>query len=103
MLGKGGLDRLIGINAREHDLYEVEATGEGADLINAFCPGSHHAWLAFGRMSRDEDLKVRVLGDSSAGGPAHLCSTLKFKFRGEWILPPGPRVRDRPNSRSTLP
>ena len=88
-LGRGGLSRIIGANAQERDLYEVEPSAEGADLIHAFCPGSRRAWLAFGRMVEARPLRVRVIGDNPAGGPARLCHTFDFAYRGEWKLPGG--------------
>ncbi|MFI4933989.1 MAG: hypothetical protein ACHP7N_05190 [Caulobacterales bacterium] len=91
VLGRGGLDALIGPGAHEHDLYEVQPLGEGVDLIRAFCPGSKRAWMAFGRLLLNRDLRVRVLGDSP-GGQARLCETLDFNFQGEWRLPPGAGV-----------
>jgi hypothetical protein len=98
VLGPGGLSRLIGANAPERDLYEVEPGDEGSEMIRAFCPGSARAWLAFSRMTEARPLRVQVIGDNPAGGPARLCHTLDFNFRGEWKLPPGPGVpfRDLP-------
>ena len=91
-LGRGGLTRLIGANAQERDLYEVEPKAEGAELIRAFCPGSHRAWLAFSRLVEARPLRVQVIGDDPAGGPARLCHTFEFQFRGEWKLPGGAGV-----------
>jgi hypothetical protein len=91
-LGPGGLSRLIGPNAQERDLYEVEGKAEGAELIQAFCPGSRRAWLAFGRLVEARPLRVQVIGDDPAGGPARLCHTLDFAYRGEWKLPGGQGV-----------
>lgn len=102
VLGRGGLSALIGDRAQERDLYEVEPSDEGLDLIHAFCPGSTRAWLAFGRLVENQDLRVQVLGDDPQVGPkparAKLCETLQFSFHGEWRLPPGPGVpiRDIP-------
>jgi hypothetical protein len=89
VLGHGGLSRLIGANAQERDLYEVEPSQEGLELIHAFCPGSNRAWLAFSRLVEARPLRVQAIGDNPAGGPAHLCHTLDFQFRGEWKLPGG--------------
>jgi hypothetical protein len=89
VLGAGGLTRLIGANAQERDLYEVEQNQEGRELIHAFCPGSDRAWLAFSRLVEARPLRVQAIGDNPAGGPAHLCHTLDFQFRGEWKLPEG--------------
>ncbi len=94
VLGPGGLSRLIGEGGRERDLYEVSPTAEGEDLIHAFCPGSSRAWLAFGKLAYDRDLRVRVIGDSLDGGPAHLCQSLAFNFHGEWKVPAGQPVVD---------
>jgi hypothetical protein len=102
VLGRGGLSALIGAQAPERDLYEVEPSDEGMDLTHAFCPGSHHAWLAFGRLVAGRDLRIRVLGDDpgDAGKARHarLCQTFDFAYRGEWRLPPGSGVpmRDLP-------
>lgn len=87
LLGPGGLSRLIGPGGRERDLYEVEPADQGVELIHAFCPGSSRAWLAFGRLVEGRPLRVRVIGDNPAGGPARLCQTLDFQFRGEWKQP----------------
>lgn len=86
-LGPGGLSRLIGASAQERDLYEVEPKAEGEELIHAFCPGSRRAWLAFGRLVEARPLRVRVIGDDPSGGPARLCHTFEFAYRGEWKLP----------------
>jgi len=88
VLGAGGLSRLIGRAAQERDLYAVLPDGQGADLIHAFCPGSNRAWLAFGRLVEGRPLRVWVLGDAPSG-PARLCQTFEFNYRGEWKLPTG--------------
>jgi hypothetical protein len=95
VLGSGGLSRLIGANAQERDLYEVEPSQEGTELIHAFCPGSDRAWLAFSRLVEARPLRVQVIGDNPAGGPARLCHTLDFQFQGEWKLPQGNGVPAR--------
>jgi hypothetical protein len=91
-LGAGGLNRLIGANAQERDLYEVKGGDQGADLVRAFCPGSSRAWLAFGRLVEGRPLRVQVIGDAPSG-PAKLCHTLDFNYRGEWKLPSGLGVK----------
>jgi len=88
-LGRGGLSALIGAHATERDLYEVLPKDDGAALIAAFCPGAKHAWMSFGRVRSDSDLRVYVLGDGAAGGATHVCQTLDYSFHGEWRLPPG--------------
>jgi len=95
ILGAGGLNRLIGDAAQERDLYEVTPDAQGAEMIHAFCPGSHRAWLAFSRMVETVPLRVQVIGDTPSGGPAHLCHTLDFLFHGEWKLPQGNGVPAR--------
>jgi hypothetical protein len=92
-LGRGGLDALIGQAARERDLYEVLPAEEGEAMIAALCPGSKHAWMAFGRLKPFRDLRVHVLGDGPQG--AHLCRTLDFSFHGEWQAPATRTVDDR--------
>jgi hypothetical protein len=95
-LGAGGLSRLIGPNAQERDLYQVEPDGQGEDLIHAFCPGSTRAWLAFSRLVEGKPLRVQVIGDAPGGGASRLCHTLDFSYRGEWKTPgrDGPTQRD---------
>ena len=88
-LGHGGLSALIGPGAPERALYEVQPKDDGQALISAFCPGAKHAWMSFGRLLNDADLRVFVLGDGGAGGATRLCHTLDFTFHGEWRLPPG--------------
>ena len=88
-LGHAGLSPLIGRHATERALYEVQAKDDGPALISAFCPGAKHAWMSFGRISNDSDLRIYVLGDDGPGGAARLCQTLDFGFHGEWRLPPG--------------
>ena len=95
VLGAGGLSRLIGAAAHERDLYEVQPTDQGAEMIRAFCPGSTRAWMAFSRLAEGVPLRVQVLGDAPGGGRARVCQTLNFNYRGEWRLPPGQGVRER--------
>ena len=102
-LGRGGLSALIGAGAPERDLYEVLPTGDGPAMVAAFCPGARRAWMAIGRLRENRDLRVFVLGDSPAGGPAHLCRTLAFNFHGEWRLPPGAKFDERQLERPRFP
>jgi hypothetical protein len=89
VVGRGGLSPLIGSQAIERDLYEIQPAEDGSAMISAFCPGARRAWLAFGRLKASQNLTVHVLG-ADAGGRARLCRTLEFAFHGEWRLPPGP-------------
>jgi len=102
-LGPGGLGRLIGGGAAERDLYAVLPADQGAAMIAAFCPGSRHAWMAFPRLRANRDIRIQVLGDSTAAGAARLCHTLRFSFHGEWRLPPGPQVDERLMRRPSFP
>jgi hypothetical protein len=99
-----GLSSLIGDNAQERDLYEVTPEADGAALISAFCPGSKRGFMTFGRLRANRPLRVLVLGDTAAGGPAHLCRTLDFTFHGEWQMPKdGQVVRDKDLIRPKFP
>ncbi|MGI9170454.1 MAG: hypothetical protein ACR2FH_09815 [Caulobacteraceae bacterium] len=102
-LGRGGLTRVIGARAPELDLYEVQPGADGSAMIAAFCPGARRAWMAFGRLKPNRDLRVFVLSDTPAGGPARLCRTLDFTFHGEWRLPPGAKFDERQLERPRFP
>jgi hypothetical protein len=91
-LGPGGLTALIGPHAVERDLYEVEPQDEGSAMIAALCPDSHRAWMAFGHIRANHDLKIYVLGDGPTSGSARLCKTLDYTFHGEWKGPSGPPI-----------
>jgi hypothetical protein len=84
----GGTWRLVGPQARERDLYQILSAEDGPAMISAFCPGARRAWMAFGRLRANQDLRVYLLGDYPGG--AKLCRSLKFTYHGEWRLPPGP-------------
>lgn len=102
VLGRGGLSALIG-GAPERDLYEVQPAEDGAALTSAFCPGAKRAWMAFGRLRPNRDLRVFVLGDDAQGVAAHLCRTFDFTFHGEWRLPPGAKFDERQLERRQFP
>jgi hypothetical protein len=87
-LGHGGLSALIGRDANERDLYEITRKDDGPALTNALCPGADKAWLAFGPIRQERDLKVRAIGHDPATGKARLCVTLEYGFHGVWGLPP---------------
>lgn len=91
-LGPGGLARVIGKAPAERQLYEIEPADQGPEMIRAFCPGSARAWLAFGKISMSEPLRIQVIGDEPGAGGARLCRSLVFNFHGEWRLPPGRSV-----------
>jgi hypothetical protein len=91
-LGPGGLTALIGPRAIERDLYEVEPQEEGSAMISALCPESHRAWMAFGHIRANHDLRIYILGDGPNAGSAKLCRTLDYTFHGEWKGPSGPPI-----------
>ncbi len=91
-LGPGGLTALIGPRAIERDLYEVEPLEEGSAMIAALCPQSRRAWMAFGHIRANHDLRIYVLGDGPGAGSASLCKTLDYTYHGEWSAPGGPPV-----------
>ena len=88
-VGRGGLAPLIGAQANERDLYKILPADDGSAMISVFCPGAQRAWMAFGRLRANQNLRVYVLGQT-AGGAVRLCRTLDFEYHGEWRLPPGP-------------
>jgi hypothetical protein len=93
-LGAGGLSAILPAGETEHDLYEVRNADEGAELISALCPGASKAWMAFGRVRMDQDLKIVVISEAPGKGPS-LCRTLAYTFHGEWIAPAvGPVMRE---------
>lgn len=88
-LGPGGLKGIEGVDA-DAALYEIDPKFEqGKIYIRAFCPGSTRLWLSFSRLAVHRDLRVQAFGDQPKGapGPARLCGTLDFSYRGEWKLP----------------
>jgi hypothetical protein len=98
------LSSLIGDRAQERDLYEVKPEREGEALVSAYCPGSKRGFITFGRLRANRPLRVHVLGDNPAGGPARLCRTFDFTFHGEWQLPTqGVPVRERDLKRPKFP
>jgi len=105
-LGRGGLEKIVGSDAAERDLYEITDQENGKALRNALCRGSDHVWLAFGRLKFGEDLRIRALGHDPSTGKTRLCVTLDYSFHGEWLAPtpikPQPdrtdRFNDAPNN-----
>lgn len=88
-LGPGGLKAMSGVDA-DAALYEIDPKFEqGRIYIRAFCPGATRLWLSFSRLALQRDLRVQAFGDDPNGGPARVCGTLDFSFRGEWKLPSG--------------
>jgi hypothetical protein len=95
VLGRGGVEAVVGDDARERDLYEISEKGDGRALRNALCRGSDHVWLAFGRLKSGQDLRIRALGHDAQTGRTRLCVTLDYTYRGEWRLPQS--VLDQPD------
>jgi len=88
-LAPGGLKAVNGADA-DAALYEIDPKFEqGRIYIRAFCPGSKRLWLSFGKLAIHRDLRVQAFGDDPKGGPARVCGTLDFSYRGEWKLPYG--------------
>jgi hypothetical protein len=87
-LGRGGLSALIGPDAPERALYEIEPKGDGRALIRALCPGADRVFLAFGPLKAEEPLRIRALGHDPKTGMSRLCITLDYSFHGEWALGP---------------
>ena len=91
-LGPKGLAGLEGVDA-DASLYEIDPKAEqGRVYIRAFCPGATRLWLSFSRIAVRRDLRIQALGDDpKSSGPARVCGTLDFSWRGEWKLPDGRR------------
>ena len=88
-LAAGGLAGMKGVDA-DADLYEVDPKfAQGKVYVRAFCPGSTRLWLSFSTLAVYHDLRVQAFGDDPKGGPARVCGTLDFSYRGEWKLPGG--------------
>jgi len=87
-LGHGGLSALIGPNAHERSLYEIEPKGDGKALIRALCPGADRVFLAFGPITAEEPLRIHALGHYAKTGSSRLCVTLDYAFHGEWAIGP---------------
>jgi hypothetical protein len=87
-LGRGGLTALIGPNARERALYEIEPKGDGRALSRALCPGADRVYLAFGPLNAEQPLRIHALGHDPKTGASRLCITLDYSFHGEWALGP---------------
>jgi len=81
------LDGLIGKDAYERDLYLIKDTAQGPAMMRAFCPGSAKAWLAFGAVKPRRDVTVHAIGLDPVTGQPKLCTSMDFRFRGEWKLP----------------
>lgn len=91
-IGTAALSALERTLPERSGLYAVQSADQGAALISAFCPGAKRAWMAFGKIKYNRDLRVVVLGDNGPKGETGVCLTLDFNFHGEWRLPPGKRL-----------
>ena len=89
-LGPGGLTAVLPAGAEERDLYEITNQDNGASLKRALCPGADRAFLAFGRLKPEEDLRIHAIGYDATARHAWLCMTLDYNFHGEWALAPPP-------------
>ena len=86
-VGPGGL-AVLGPDAHEHDVYEIVHAKDGMALIRALCPGSDRAWLVFGPIRADRDLRVDAVSRDPESGKPRLCVALDYNFHGQWALPP---------------
>lgn len=84
-VGPGGLAPVLGKTEAWRDLYRVSAEDQGPAFIHALCQTSN-GWLAIGRPRYGQSLAVYVIG-AEPDGPAKLCRTLNYTFRGEWRAP----------------
>jgi hypothetical protein len=87
-LGPGGLNAVIGPNARERSLYEIEPKDDGRALGRALCPGADKVFLAFGPITAEQPLRIHALGHDAKTGTSRLCITLEYSFHGEWAVGP---------------
>lgn len=87
-LGPGGLNAVIGPNARERALYQIEPKDDGAALSRALCPGADKVFLAFGPLTAEQPLRIRALGHDAKTGTSRLCITLDYSFHGQWAVGP---------------
>jgi hypothetical protein len=87
-LGRRGLTALIGPNAHERALYEIEPKGDGRALSRALCPGADRVFLAFGPLTAEQPLRIHALGHDAKTGESRLCITLDYSFHGEWAIGP---------------
>lgn len=82
------LQALMGPEATGAALYEIDpAEGQGAVMVQAFCPGSKNGWLAVSSIAHARPLRVHAFGDDPATGQARLCAAMDFAYRGEWRMP----------------
>ncbi len=96
VLGGGGLKRLTGSRSGWGEFYAIEPAEQGAQLIDALCPGSERAWIEMGRPSFGHALRMAVIGKPKDGGPPRLCQQLAYAFHGEWKVPDsGPKIDER--------
>ncbi len=87
-LGRPGLSALIGADARERSLYEIEPQRDGRALSRALCPGADRVFLAFGPLNAAQPLRIHALGHDPKTGQSRLCITLDYAFHGEWAIGP---------------
>lgn len=91
---RGGPDRVRSVlpdGAREANVYEISAEGDGPRLVNALCPTAREAWLVTGRVQLARPLTIQAVGRWPDGTFRH-CVTLSYAWRGEWALPPAEAV-----------
>lgn len=81
------LERLIGPGGGDSAVYGI-TPGEHADaLVRALCRGSDKAWMTTTAIRRGRGLTIRFIGRDPATGEGRVCTTLEYRWRGEWALP----------------
>lgn len=99
-LGPDGLKAALGGRRPAGRIYAIADGRDGAAFVRAVCPGDDKAWLVIGPLKRFEPLKVQAVGRTGPG-PAHLCATLEFGFRNDWVMPQ--RAPPKARFKSNLP
>lgn len=68
--------------------YEIDPV-EGEGFARGACHGAPKAWLALIAPKPFQPLRLVVLGDDAKAHAPVVCETLDYRWRGEWMLPPG--------------
>lgn len=92
-ISRGGPDqarRVLPEGASETAVYTLGDQGDGRALGRALCPGADAAFLVLGQVRAVRPLTMQAVGRWSDGAFRH-CVTLRYDYRGEWVLPPGAR------------
>lgn len=85
-LTDGELRAALPAGASESNVYRIETDGTGAALGRVLCPGAQEVFLVFGRVRPLRDITMHAVGRGASGAPL-LCTTLEYRYRGEWTQP----------------